>query len=73
MSMINLNNLYQEAIKLSYKDQLNLISKLASSLQKSRQRNLHKLQDLQGLGKEIWQDIDTASYISDLREEWNER
>jgi hypothetical protein len=29
--------------------------------------------ELEGLGKEIWKDVDATEYINDLRDEWNNR
>ena len=29
--------------------------------------------ELEGLGMEIWNDVDPAKYINDLRDEWNNR
>ena len=29
--------------------------------------------ELEGLGMEIWKDVDPAKYINDLRDEWNNR
>lgn len=73
MSQLYFENVYQEAVKLPYKDQLNLISKLAASLKKSKLHNKHKLSEFKGLGKDLWQNINVNSYITDLREEWDER
>jgi len=30
------------------------------------------IMELQGLGREVWQGIDAAKYISELRDEWND-
>lgn len=31
------------------------------------------LLELEGLGAEIWQDIDTQAYVNNLRDEWDHR
>ena len=31
------------------------------------------LMELEGLGKEIWEGVDAAEYIRELRDEWNHR
>lgn len=35
--------------------------------------NSRSILDLEGLGKEIWRDIDPKQYIDELRNEWNHR
>ena len=67
-----IETLYQKASKLSDNEQLQLICKLADSLQKTREKNKHKLAELQGLGKEIWKNVNVESYIKSLREEWHD-
>ena len=67
-----IDTLYQKASKLSDNEQLQLICKLADSLQKAREENKHKLAELQGLGKEIWKNVNVESYIKSLREEWHD-
>jgi hypothetical protein len=32
-----------------------------------------RLSELRGLGKEIWQNVDTQEYINRLRDDWDER
>ncbi len=33
----------------------------------------HRLSELRGLGKEIWQGIDAQTYINQQRDEWDRR
>ena len=33
----------------------------------------HRLSELRGLGKEIWEGIDAQEYVNKLRDEWDER
>lgn len=33
----------------------------------------HSILELKGLGKEIWQDVDTDEYVNQLRDEWDRR
>jgi len=68
----NLYTIYKEAVKLSLKDQLELISRLAFSLKQSQTIKGHKLFELEGLGKEIWQKIDVEKYVQNLRGEWSD-
>jgi len=73
MHQLNIENIYKEAIKLTYRDQLILISKLAISLQNLKSGKKRKLSELKGLGKEIWKNIDANKYVTNLRDEWNDR
>jgi hypothetical protein len=73
MSDINLTKIYNDASKLPYEDQLDLISKLAASLRRVKSNKRHKLSELQGLGKEIWRKIDSEQYLKELRREWNDQ
>ena len=73
MRQLNIENIYKEAIKLTYRDQLILISKLAISLQNLKSEKKRKLSELKGLGKEIWKNIDADKYVTNLRDEWNDR
>ena len=73
MRQLNIENIYKEAIKLTYRDQLILISRLAISLQNLKSEKKRKLSELKGLGKEIWQNIDADDYVTNLRDEWNDR
>ena len=38
--------------------------------EKSRERT-HSILELEGLGKEIWVEVDPRKYIDDLRNEWD--
>jgi len=71
MQNSQIDALYQKASQLSDNEQLQLISKLASSLQKARKKEGHKLSELQGLGKDLWKDVDIENYVKSLREDWN--
>ena len=70
MSVLDLEIIYKQASKLTDLDKIALISKLKDDIKNSKQ---HKLAELEGLGKEIWETIDTQKYLHDLRREWDER
>lgn len=38
---------------------------------KDDQKPKRSLFELAGLGKEVWQDIDTDAYLNELRDEWD--
>ena len=73
MKNSNISSIYKEVMKLPDEDQLLLISKIAHSLKIKKANSSHKLSELRGLGKEIWQKIDTEKYVHDIRKEWDER
>jgi hypothetical protein len=73
MPTIDLETVYEQAATLKSKEKLTLISKLALDLRSPKKTEKHKLSELQGLGKEIWQKTDVEKYLADLRGEWNER
>ena len=33
----------------------------------------HRITELRGLGKEIWEGVDAQEYVNQLRDEWNHR
>jgi len=70
MSTNKLQVIYQQTSKLTHQEKLALISKLVADLQKTPKNKKHKLAELQGLGKEMWEKINTEQYLSDLRSEW---
>lgn len=73
MSNNNLELIYKQASKLSYNEQLKLISKLTDSLQPVKPKKKHNLSELQGLGKELWRKINSDQYLRNLRGEWDDR
>ncbi|HDQ00169.1 MAG TPA: hypothetical protein ENN22_13445 [bacterium] len=73
MSKIDIEVIYKYASKLADKDKMSLISKLENDIQKTQMTKKHKLVELEGLGKEIWEKIDTQQYLNDLRSEWDGR
>ena len=69
---LDLATIYKYATKLTQEEQLELISKLAISLLRSNNKK-HKLKELRGLGKELWQKVNSTEYLENLRKEWNVR
>ena len=72
---MNVEQLYQQYIKpISVVEQLELISLISKKLiipsePKKKQRSLL---ELEGLGAEIWKDVDAQKYVDDLRDEWSQ-
>lgn len=55
---------------LSSDEQLILLEDLAKHIRQSVQSPKRHWREFRGLGKEIWQDINSEKYIEDLRREW---
>lgn len=72
MSASAYHDVLRQARSLTSTDQLRLLEELAGSLrrQDTVQRR-RSILDLQGLGKEIWRDIDPQGYIDRERNSWN--
>jgi hypothetical protein len=68
------NTPYQEAIRqvqsLSPADQRGLLAEIAGQLEILPEQTTSILQ-LQGLGKEIWRDMDAQEYVNQERDSWN--
>lgn len=68
------NTPYQEIIRqvqlLSPDDQKRLLAEIAGQLETLPTQTTSILQ-LQGLGKEIWHDIDAQEYVNQERASWN--
>lgn len=65
-----MTNLIREIRKLSRTDQLKLLNILNENIKTKRIRKNTSLIELEGLGKEIWQDIDVKKYINKERKSW---
>jgi hypothetical protein len=60
------------AESLSHEEQLRLIEELrARANEGAAPEPKHSIMELRGLGKEIWQGIDTTEYIRNERASWN--
>ncbi len=77
MSAITIEQLYQRYIEpIPVAEQLQLIAlvtKKLASQSKSLDDNKRSLLELEGLGAEIWKDIDAQKYVDELRDEWDNR
>jgi hypothetical protein len=62
----------RRARRLTSTDQLRLLEELAGSLRRQdTEQRRRSILDLQGLGKEIWRDIEPQEYIDRERNSWN--
>ena len=58
--------------RLSRSERLRLLKALAISLEEGpEERPRPNLMDLEGLGKELWSDVDVDTYIDKERASWN--
>ena len=71
-------NVYEEALnyarQLPTDEQLLLLQELAALVRQQitiKEEPLHSFLELEGLGKEVWGDIDAQEYINQEREAWN--
>ncbi len=71
MSSTPYENAKRSVEALGPADQLRLVAELASRLSGELNRQPRSLLELQGLGKDVWQDIDVAAYLNRERSSWN--
>lgn len=69
---------YKDVLTLSQQlqvgEQLRLLEALAQVLrERLTTQPQHSIMELQGLGKEIWQDIEVEAYIEEERASWDGR
>ena len=77
MSNKNNNLTYEDYVrgidKLETEQQLNLVELLSAKLKKQlgRKAGKHKITELEGLGAEVWENVDIQEYIREERNSWN--
>ena len=72
----HLDELYTQHIApLSQADRLLLLARLAQEVAQTlaAEQPKHSIMELHGLGKEIWEGVDTQAYVNELRAEWDHR
>ena len=66
--------IYDEHIAaLSHTTKLRLLSLIATKLETAAARTSARLQDLSGLGREVWEGNSADAYVRELRDEWQAR
>jgi hypothetical protein len=77
MAAKSAEQLYEQHIKpLPAVERLRLMELIAHGLVSSLGHNVphsRSLLELEGLGEEIWQGIDSQVYVNELRSEWDHR
>jgi len=65
-------NDYAKGIKgLKPEEQLNLVEIISAHLKRTIAKRKHSIMELEGLGSEIWKDVDVQEYIKRERESWD--
>ena len=70
-TVININQIVSEIERLDYNDKINILARIVNLLK--REEKAHQavsLTRLKGLGKNIWQKIDSNSYVTTERDSW---
>lgn len=71
-STININQIVNEIEKLDYNDKINIMSRIVNLLKREEKAHqVSSVTQLKGLGKDVWQKTDVASYVSKERESWD--
>ncbi|OGR02687.1 MAG: hypothetical protein A2511_00290 [Deltaproteobacteria bacterium RIFOXYD12_FULL_50_9] len=72
MLEISYSQVVSEINQLSLTDQLRLLEEMASLIRrKTIAGTTRSILELQGKGKEIWEDIDVRKYLDEERTSWN--
>lgn len=63
---------YIKGIKdLKPEEQLSLVEIISAHLKRTIAKRKHSIMELEGLGAEIWKDVDVQEYIKKERESWD--
>ena len=68
---VNINQIVNQIEKLDYNNKISILARLVNLLKREgKVSHPSSITSLKGLGKDVWQKIDTASYISAERKSW---
>ena len=75
LEITDARELYEEHVKqMPPAERLRLVELIAHEMATSEKpRGERSLLELEGLGAEIWQDVDAQEYVNNLRQEWDNR
>lgn len=68
---MTVTKIMQQAQALSPQERKELVKLLVDSLEVESVEPQRHLSELRGLGKDIWQGIDTQEYVNQQRSEWD--
>lgn len=72
MQIISYTKLLEQVENLNQSEQLLLLEQIAVLIRrKTTVKTRRSILELQGMGKEIWKDLDAQDYIDKERESWN--
>lgn len=72
MPAINYNHVIAEIKELNLADQLRLLEDVAGLIRKKTIReHSRSIMELQGKGKQLWNNLDIKKYIDEERSSWN--
>ncbi|MHB8625604.1 MAG: hypothetical protein ACYDBJ_15520 [Aggregatilineales bacterium] len=76
--MMTIQHIIREAEMLSAEERRELIKSLVDTLAVAdspvspKTPRIHRLVELRGLGKEIWEGLDAQDYVDQMRNEWDQ-
>ncbi len=74
---MKVEEIYEQHIrKLPRRERLRLLAMTAEGLTEDKpteRKRHHKITELAGLGKEIWQSVDAQEYVDSARDEWEKK
>lgn len=71
-STININQIVNEIEKLDYNNKIDVIARIVNLLKREEHTHqAYSITRLKGLGKNVWQKTDIASYVAEERESWD--
>ncbi len=69
---MSVSEVLRQAKALTPNERKELLKSLHELVAKDDQKPKRSLFELAGLGKEVWQGIDTDAYLNELRDEWDQ-
>ncbi len=75
MSIDKMNPIVKDYIdkikKMKPEEQLDLLEALNVAVKNSNSNKRRSILELEGLGSEIWQNVDAKQYVAEERDSWN--
>jgi hypothetical protein len=69
---INIDQIVNQIALLDYNNKIDILAKVVRMIKTDHNpTQIKSITNIKGLGKEIWNDIDTKTYLSTERESWD--